>query len=97
MFHITFTPEAINDPRQFCKYDQQHIVAAIETQLLYQPAHEMRHQKRLRPNALVEWELHVQTFRVFYDVDVAQNVVKIAAVGSKQSNTLFIHGEGYEL
>jgi mRNA-degrading endonuclease RelE of RelBE toxin-antitoxin system len=57
----------------------------------------MRHQKRLRPNALVEWELHVQTFRVFYDVDVAQNVVKIAAVGSKQSNTLFIHGEGYEL
>jgi len=97
MFRIVFTPEAINDLRQFRKYDQQHIVAAIETQLLHQPAHETRHRKRLRPNALAEWELRVQTFRVFYDVDVAQSVVKIAAVGSKQGNTLFIHGEEYQL
>ena len=97
MFRIVFTPEAIDDLRQFRKYDQQHIVAAIETQLLYQPAHETRHRKRLRPNALAEWELRVQTFRVFYDVDVTQSVVKIAAVGSKHGNTLFIHGEEYQL
>ena len=97
MFRIVFTPEAINDLRQFRKYDQQHIVAAIETQLLHQPAHETRHRKQLRPNALAEWELRVQTFRVFYDVDVAQNVVKIAAVGLKRGNTLFIHGEEYQL
>ena len=79
------------------KYDQQHIIAAIETQLLHQPAHETRHRKRLRPNALAEWDLRVQTFRVFYDVDVAQRVVKIAAVGYKQGNALFIHGEEYQL
>jgi mRNA-degrading endonuclease RelE of RelBE toxin-antitoxin system len=97
MFRIVFTPEALDDLRQFRKYDQQHIVAAIETQLLYQPAHETRHRKRLRPNALAEWELRVQTFRVFYDVDVTQSVVKIAAVGYKEGNTLFIHGEEYEL
>jgi mRNA-degrading endonuclease RelE of RelBE toxin-antitoxin system len=97
MFRLVFTPEAIDDLRQFRKYDQQHIVAAIETQLLHRPAHETRHRKRLRPNALAEWELRVQTFRVFYDVDVEQNVVKIAAVGSKQGNTLFIHGEEYQL
>jgi mRNA-degrading endonuclease RelE of RelBE toxin-antitoxin system len=72
-------------------------VAAIETQLLYQPAHETRHRKRLRPNALAEWELRVQTFRVFYDVDVTHSVVKIAAVGYKEGNTLFIHSEEYEL
>jgi len=97
MFRIVFTPEAINDLRQLRKYDQQRIVAAIETQLLYQPAHETRHRKQLRPNALAEWEIRVQTFRVFYDVDVAQRVVKIAAVGFKQGNTLFIHGEEYQL
>ena len=97
MFRIVFTPEAIDDLRQFRKYDQQHVVAAIETQLLHQPAHETRHRKRLRPNALAEWELRVQTFRVFYDVDVAQTVVKIAAVGSKEGNTLFLHGEEYQL
>ena len=39
MFRIVFTPEAIDDLRQFRKYDQQHVVAAIETQLLHQPAH----------------------------------------------------------
>ena len=97
MFRIVFTPEAINDLRQFRKYDQQHIVTAIETQLLHQPAHETRHRKRLRSNTLAEWELRVQTFRVFYDVDVTHSVVKIAAVGSKQGNTLFIHGEEYQI
>ena len=97
MFRIVFTPEAIDDLRQFRKYEQQHIVAAIETQLLHQPAHETRHRKRLRPNALAEWELRVQTFPVFYDVDVAQRVVKSAAVGYKEGNTLFLHGEEYQL
>src|SRR5262245_37421822 len=97
MFRSVFTPEAIDDLRQFRKYDQQHVVAAIEAQLLRQPAHEVRHRKRLRPNALAEWELRVQTFRVFYDVDVTQRVVKIAAVGYKEGNTLFLHGEEYQL
>ena len=97
MFRIVFTPEAIDDLRQFRKYDQQHVVAAIETQLLHQPEHETRHWKRLRPNALAEWELRVQTFRVFYDVDVAQSVVKIAALGYKEGNILFLHGEEYQL
>ena len=97
MFRIVFTPEAIDDLRQFRKYDQQHVVAAIETQLLHQPAHETHHRKRLRPNALAEWELRVQTLRVFYDVDVAQGVVKIAAVGYKDGNILFLHGEEYQL
>jgi mRNA-degrading endonuclease RelE of RelBE toxin-antitoxin system len=97
MFRIVFTPEAIDDLRQFRKYDQQHIIAAIETPLLHQLAHETRHRKRLRPNALAEWELRVQTFRVFYDVDATQRVVKIAAVGHKEGNILFLHGEEYQL
>ena len=97
MFSITFTPEAIDDLRQLRKYHQQRIIAAMETQLRYQPDYETRHRKRLRPNTLAEWELCVETFRVFYDVDVEYQVVKIEAVGYKQGNTLFVHGEEYEL
>ena len=97
MFRITFTPEAIDDLRQLRKYHQRQIVAAIETQLVYQPDHETRNRKQLRPNRLAEWELRVDEFRVFYDVDTASQAVKIEAVGSKQGNTLFLHGEEYEL
>jgi hypothetical protein len=35
--------------------------------------------------------------RVFYDIDEAGAVVRIEAVGSKQGNTLYVHGEEYEL
>jgi hypothetical protein len=34
-------------------------------------------------------------FRVFYDV--LDDTVKIVAIGLKQGNELFIHGERYEL
>jgi mRNA-degrading endonuclease RelE of RelBE toxin-antitoxin system len=46
---------------------------------------------------LAEWELRIATFRVFYDVDEENDLVKIEAVGYKQGNVLFVHGEEYEL
>jgi mRNA-degrading endonuclease RelE of RelBE toxin-antitoxin system len=97
MFRMRFTAEAEEDLRRLRKYDQQKIIGAIETQLQDQPAQETRNQKRLRPNALAEWELRIDTFRVFYDLDGENLVVKIVAVGQKQGNTLFIHGEEYTL
>ena len=54
-------------------------------------------EKRLRPNQLAEWELRVESFRVFDDVFLEDSVVKVMAVGSKVGNNLFIHGEKYEL
>jgi mRNA-degrading endonuclease RelE of RelBE toxin-antitoxin system len=51
----------------------------------------------LRPNQLAEWELRVGDCRVFYDVDVDANVVKIVAVGYKSGGKLYVHGEEYEL
>jgi len=34
---------------------------------------------------------------VFYDVDTELSLVKIEAIGYKEGNTLFIHGEEYDL
>ena len=44
-----------------------------------------------------EWELRIDTFRVFYDLDEESLEVKIEAVGYKKGNQLFVHGERYVL
>ncbi|HJZ45675.1 MAG TPA: type II toxin-antitoxin system RelE/ParE family toxin [Roseiflexaceae bacterium] len=97
MFQIEFTPEAIEDVEQLRAFDRRQIIASIQEQLLHQPLSITRNRKKLRPNKLAEWELRIVPFRVFYDVDANHSVVKIVAVGYKQGDTLFIHGEEYKL
>ena len=58
---------------------------------------EIRNRKKLRPNKLAEWEQRIDKFRVFYDTDEEGRIVKIVAIGHKEHNKLFIHGEEYEL
>ncbi len=97
MFRIEFTPEALADLRSLRRYDQEQIVGGIEGQLPHQAMELSRNRKRLRPNQLAEWELRIEDFRVFYDVDVDEALVKIEAIGYKQGSRLFVHGEEYEL
>jgi mRNA-degrading endonuclease RelE of RelBE toxin-antitoxin system len=97
MHAIEFSPEAINDLAALRKFDQVRIVAAIESQLPYEPANETRNRKRLRPNELAEWVLRVDNFRVFYDVLADRAVAKVIAIGVKEGNDLYIHGEKFEL
>jgi len=97
MFTIEFTPEAIEDLRHFRKREQRQIIDEIENQLVHRPTQETRNRKRLRPNQVAEWELRVDKFRIFYDLDEAGKVVKIEAIGYKRGSRLFIHGEEYSL
>jgi len=97
MLQIEFIPEAVEDLLSYRKYDQQRIVNAIESQLPHQATQPSRNRKQLRPNQLAEWELRIGDFRVFYDVDESNAVVRIEAVGYKEGNKLFVHGEEYEL
>lgn len=97
MYEIEFTTEAVEDLALLRKYDQQQVVATIEEQLPHQATQETRNRKRLRPNQLAEWELRMGDNRVFYDVDEQNVVVRVVAIGYKEGNKLFIHGEEYEL
>lgn len=97
MYHLDFSPEALEGLLLFRKFDRKRILAEIETQLSHQPDQETRNRKRLRPNQLAEWELRVDIFRVFYDLDGDNAMVKIRAIGYKEGNKLFIHGKEYEL
>ena len=97
MYQTEFSPESLEDLRLFRKFDAKRIFEEIETQLAHQPEQETRNRKRLRPNKLAEWELRIGDFRVFYEVDVDNAIVKIVAVGYKEGNKFFIRGEEYEL
>jgi mRNA-degrading endonuclease RelE of RelBE toxin-antitoxin system len=97
MFQIALTSEAIDDLASMRKFDQKRIVDEIESQLSHEPTRQTRNRKRLRPNDLAEWELRVDTFRVVFDVDAENEVVNVIAIGYKEGNDLFIHGEKYEL
>lgn len=97
MFEIEITPEAHEDLRRFRKFDRNRILDTMEEQLSHQPAQETRNRLRLGPNKLAEWELRVGAFRVFYDVYEAEALIKVVAVGYKEREKLFIHGEEFEL
>ncbi len=97
MLEIKFTLEAVEDLRLFPKRDRRWIIAEIEKQLSHQPTVETRNRKRLRPNKLAEWELRIDRFRVFYDINEEDRFIKIEAVGYKKGSRLFIHGSEYEL
>ena len=60
------------------------MVVALETLLQHEPTTETRNRKRLRPNRLAQWEMRIDDFRVFYDVDPENELMKIVAVGYKK-------------
>lgn len=97
MYRIEFTPEAVDDLSSLRVFDQKRIVVEIDAQLVHEPTRPTRHRKQLRPNPLAAWEHRVGMFRVFFDVDEDDQLVKIVAIGIKRGNDLFIHGEEFEL
>jgi mRNA-degrading endonuclease RelE of RelBE toxin-antitoxin system len=97
MYEIEVTPEAIGDSRMLKKRERQIVIREVEEQLRYEPTQETRNRKRLHPNQLAEWELRLERYRVFYDVDNAIGIVKVVAVGLKIGNRLYIQNEEYQL
>ena len=97
MFEIRYTVEAVEDLKLYRKHERQLIVDRIDEQLLQEPALETRNRKRLRPNRVAEYELRITKFRVFYDIDENNKVVKIEAIGHKEGSSLFIGGKEFQL
>ena len=96
-FQIRFTPRASDELRAFRKNEQKQILETIKTQLLHEPVSMTRNRKKLRPNELAEWELRIGDFRVFYDVDEAEQVVSIRALGYKAGSRLMINSKEFDL
>ena len=97
MFELEITDSALGDLDYFKKFEQRLILDEIETQLFVEPLTQTRNRKPLRPNDLSEWELRIDKYRVFYDVDIESNTVTVKAVGWKEHNRLFIRGKEFVL
>lgn len=50
-----------------------------------------------RWNPLARWEVRVGKYRIFYAVEVSDQVVLVKAVGWKEHNRLYIRGREYHL
>jgi len=53
--------------------------------------------KQLEPNAIATWELRIDHYRVFYDIDIDETTVFVIAVGYKVYNDLYIQGRKLDL
>lgn len=95
-FQIKLTLSAQGDIAYFEVYTQRIIVAAIRSYLSEDASTESNRRKRLRRNRLAPWELKVDKYRIFYDLEEGRTV-KIVAVGYKEHNNLFIRGREVEL
>jgi len=83
------------------KFDSM-IQEAIEEQLIYAPTVPTRNRKPLQRETEIgaTWEIRFgpdNSFRVFYDVDVDEQVVIVLAIARKIGNQLFIGKEKFEL
>lgn len=79
--------------------EHQRLVNAMAARLTYQPARAEGSVRALRqPNSLgAAFELRVPPWRVVYDVDEAEQTVRIVAVGYKAREQLLIEGQEVEL
>lgn len=97
MFRIELSDNALDDLRSLRRTEQVLILDSVETFLNHDPQGETRRRKPLRSNPIASWELRIDQFRVFYDVDAEAEVVLIKAIGWKDHNSLFFRGKEHQL
>jgi mRNA-degrading endonuclease RelE of RelBE toxin-antitoxin system len=90
-FTVNITPSARADIRSFKVYEQHIIASGIRTFLTRDALVETDRRKLLEPNSLAPWELRIDNYRVFYDVE--DDTVHILAVDHKDHNDLYVRGK----
>lgn len=92
LYRIELTPAALRGLRRLRSFDRVRIAEEIRTGLANQPTIETRLRKRIeREDVPFEhvpplWQLRVGRFRVFYDVDEAEQLVTVYRVVEKPPN-----------
>jgi mRNA-degrading endonuclease RelE of RelBE toxin-antitoxin system len=87
---VNITPDAQEDIHFFKAYERRIIASGIRTFLTRDALVETNRRKPLEPNQLGSWELCIDHYRVFYDVE--DDIVYVTAVGYKEHNDLYIRG-----
>jgi mRNA-degrading endonuclease RelE of RelBE toxin-antitoxin system len=88
---INIIPDAQEDIRYFKAHQRRIITSNIRIFLTQNALSETKRRKSLEPNQFGSWELRIDNYRIFYDVEV--NTVFVTAVGYKEHNDLYIRGK----
>lgn len=96
-FEIILSPQAIDHLTAFSAHHRRALLDAINTYLNFEPTVITRRRKPLRPNPLASWELRVDQFRVYYQVESEEQTVYVVAIGKKTRNRVTIGGTEVEL
>lgn len=91
-YTIEMTEEAKDDLDFYAVTARRAIVSAIRRQLMHEPLTRTRNRKPLRDHPLATWELRVERYRAFYDVDQAAQTVVVTSIGHKEHNVLLVRG-----
>jgi len=97
MFRISYTDSALADISTFRKNERRTIFDTVDEQLIYQPDLITRNRKKLRSNAIAEWDLRIQDFRVLYDIYFDKQKVEVKVVGLKQGAKFLVRGKEFLL
>ena len=89
MFTIEYAESVAQDLAGLRAFERERILDRIEQELIYQPTKETRNKKTLRgmtppwEHAEPVWELRVDEYRVFYDIDETAGRVTVRAIRHK--------------
>jgi len=89
VFIISYAESVAEDLAEIRAFERKQLLEQIEQQLSHEPIRETRNRKILRgltppwEHVKPVWELRVNEYRVFYDVDEAAGQVIIRAVRRK--------------
>jgi mRNA-degrading endonuclease RelE of RelBE toxin-antitoxin system len=89
VFVISYAESVAADLAAIRAFERRKLLDQIDRQLSHEPARETRNKKVLRrltppwEHAKPVWELRVNEYRVFYDVDEAAGQVIVRAVHRK--------------
>src|SRR3990172_4659435 len=88
-YHIMYDELAFEELRGLRAFDRKAVLRTIERHLRHEPTRESRSAiKRLDPPVLAVYRLRAGDFRVFYDVDEPNTVVRVIAVRYKGRQSL---------
>ena len=89
VFTISYAESIAEDLASIRAFERRHLLDQIEQQLSHEPTYATRNRKVLRglmppwEHVPPVWELRVNEYRVFYDVDEAAGQVVVRAVRRK--------------
>jgi mRNA-degrading endonuclease RelE of RelBE toxin-antitoxin system len=94
-YAVIIKPNATGDIQYYRVNEQRIIIDAIKAHLRDKPDEMSKRKKRLRPNQIAPWELRIDIYRVFYEIEGMN--VHVVSVGHKVHNKLYIRGKEVDI